>query len=65
VATLGHNDIALVVDRRKIPVCLVASALNLSSFHHSSFPLFLVLIYKLAIREKTGDLKATCMDLTK
>jgi hypothetical protein len=41
VATLGHNDIALVVERRKIRVRFVSSALNFSSFHPSSLLLFL------------------------
>jgi hypothetical protein len=39
-ATLGHNDTAPVVDCRKMRVRLVASALNFSSFHHSSLILF-------------------------
>jgi len=43
VATLGHNDTAPVVDRRKMRVRFVASALNFSSFHPFSLLLFLFL----------------------
>jgi hypothetical protein len=40
IATLGHNDIALVIDRRKTRVSFVASALNYSSFHYPRLLLF-------------------------
>jgi len=33
VATLGHNDIPPVIDRRKTGMSFVAPALNYSSFH--------------------------------
>ena len=44
VTALGHNDTAPVVDRRKMRVCLIASALNFSSFHYS--PLLLIIFLK-------------------
>jgi hypothetical protein len=46
VATLGHNNISPVINRRKTCVSFVASALNYSSFHYPSLLLFF-------FREKT------------
>jgi len=51
VATLGHNDLALVIQRREMRVRLVASTLYFSPFH--SAPLLLIFAYFLfAIRYK-------------
>ena len=40
VATLGHNDIALVIQRREMRVRLVASTLYFSPFHNVPLLLF-------------------------
>ena len=45
MSTFGWNKIALVIDRRKIRVCFVVSALNFSLFHYFSLPLNSTRIY--------------------
>jgi len=51
----GHNEIAPVVYRWKIRVCLVTSALNFSLFHHSLSSCFLNFQFSLV---KKGGPKA-------
>ena len=60
VATLGHNDIALVIDRRKTLVSLVASALNYSSFHYPRLPLFAFPKRTAARRPPAGQANVKC-----